>query len=126
MKPTIKILTTTCTGVPMCYHMGILICENGHQVVYNKTPSLANAYGGNIISQPISEFMKGRKLISVRALDMSAEVIKRYACGQKLKKWNAFHFNCEDFVTEAVYADRKSSLRSSNLTICAFALIAML
>lgn len=118
------IIYTTCHNIPACYHVGIAIAEPQGVCIYNNTPTTSNAYGGNVVAQPLADFMQGRSFI--KALSPPAyntELVRQYAYNNRHRVWSASEYNCEDFVNEAIYQQAHSPLRNRFYTAIAAALI---
>lgn len=115
------IIYTTCTNIPLCYHVGIVLFKNGCPYVWNNTPSASNSFGGNVVAQPFAEFMKGRKLLKTEAANITEQDVVSISDRYKAERWNAFRFNCEDYVNEIKTGNRHSRLRALNLCLAATA-----
>lgn len=89
-----------CSNLPFCYHLGIVTNENGRLYVYHNTPTLQNSYGGNIIRQPIEDFLKGRAYIGKKNIPVDMQHLKRYIWNNRQRKWHLGQFNCIRFVDE--------------------------
>lgn len=108
MKPG-TIIITTCKDIPLfCHHIGV-VGKNGE--VWNNTPAKENSIGGNVVRQPIREFMSGRKVIEIHNEVVDVEQIETYAASVMHKRWHPTEFNCEDFVEEAVTGKKYSLLK---------------
>lgn len=107
------IVYTTCTGMPICYHVGIIIYDNGQPMVYNNTPKLKNIVGGNILAQPLDDFFKDRKLINTIPSNVCPDDVRQYSDDMAHHTWDALQYNCEDYVNEIVNGRRYSELRQT-------------
>lgn len=95
------VLTTNCHSYPLiiCKHYGIVAIVDGKLCVFNNTPSKTNRFGGNIVCQPIKEFLAGRKLIKVTPSNIKTEDIVKYCLDRKTYKWTYF-YHCITFLQE--------------------------
>lgn len=103
----------TCTDILICYHIGIVVRDNGELCMYHNTPSKKNQYGGNIVCQPLDSVLKERKVLNVVkcALDCP-DFIKQYSWDNRFRKWDTFKYNCEDYVNDIWRCQRGSVLRT--------------
>lgn len=107
------IIYTSCIGIPLCHHVGIVVFESGYPIIYNNSPRAKNRFGGNIVAQPITEFMKGRTFIKTVSAPNCSDVVRKYSYEKRYERWNALSFNCEDYVNDVMYCSRKSQLRNT-------------
>ena len=107
------VIFTTCHNIPLCYHLGIVIFEDGLPIVYNNTPNKKNKFGGNIVAEPLNEFFKNRKFIKIDSIGICPNYVREYSYQNRLEKWNALYFNCEDYVNDIIHCQRKSKLRNT-------------
>lgn len=107
------IIYTTCTGMPICYHVGIIIYDNGKPMVYNNSPKLKNIVGGNILAQHLDDFFKDRRLIQKISTNVDPDTVRQYSNDMAHHTWDPLFYNCEDYVNEVVYNNRKSELRQT-------------
>lgn len=82
-------------------------------MIYNNTPGAKNMFGGNIVAQPIDVFMKDRTFIKTIPTDNCPAIVREYSYENRFKKWNALFYNCEDYVNEITYCQKKSHLRTT-------------
>jgi S-adenosylmethionine synthetase len=95
------ILVTNCHDYPLlvCKHYGVVAIVNHKLCVFNNTPSKTNRFGGNIVCQPINEFLSERKVIRVEHSNIKTEDIIKYCLPRKKHKWTTF-YNCVKFVKD--------------------------
>lgn len=95
------ILVTNCHDYPLliCKHYGIVAIVNHKLCVFNNTPSRVNKVGGNIVCQPINDFLSDRKVIAVKKTNIKTDEILKYCKPRKNAKWT-MAYNCEKFITE--------------------------
>jgi hypothetical protein len=95
------ILVTNCHDYPLlvCKHYGIVAIVDHKLCVFNNTPSKTNRFGGNIVCQPINEFLADRKVIKVVPSNITTEDIEKYCLPRKKLRWTTF-YNCVKFMNE--------------------------
>jgi len=116
------IVVVSCISIPLCYHVGILVSENGQPFVYHNTPTAKNEAGGNIVAQSFDDFMKNRKVLKTIATDNNPDLVRQHAFENRFKQWDALAYNCEDYVNEVKYCERKSTLRNIALLVAVAAI----
>lgn len=104
------IIYTTCSGLPACYHVGVVVADKGRLCVYHNTPTLKNNWGGNVVAQPLEDFLIDRKVIKIVKAGIQPDIVKQHAFDNRFKKWEVF-YNCEDFVNEAHAGNKGSPFR---------------
>lgn len=110
MKPG-TIIITTCSDIPVfCHHVGVVSVDGQ---VWNNTPAKKNRDGGNVVKQPIGEFMAGRRVIEAVSSEIDLGRLERYAESNSKRKWHPLDYNCEDFVEEAVNGKKFSLLKNT-------------
>lgn len=107
------VVYTDCKGIPLCYHLGIVIDENGNKMVMHNSPSIRNKNGGSVCYEKYENFIKDRNLIKVVSTEISEERILHVSEKYKHAIWDTFDFNCEDFIVEIVEGRKKSDLRDA-------------
>lgn len=105
------IIVATCPEMPICYHVGIVVFENGMPIIYNNTPSAQNMFGGNVVAQPLNQFLKGRKIIRTIPTRCTPGSIEEVALNHRYKKWNHLTYNCEDFISQITNGEQQSPIR---------------
>lgn len=95
------ILVTNCINYPLflCNHFGIIVIVNGRYCVVNNTPSRVNKFGGNIVCQPINDFLKDRNVIRVIHTDINTRKVENYIKKYPNRKWT-LGYNCKTFIDE--------------------------
>lgn len=78
-------------------HTALLVEENNQKVVYHIMPDMWNQYGGNVIVEPLNNFLKGREIVAVRPLTTSPEQIRNFAMANATRIYDKIYFNCEHF-----------------------------
>lgn len=102
-----KLIKAECNNIyPLCIHYGFLV---GNMVIHN-TPSKENAYGGNIIIEPYSDFEKDREIFSIEDVNIPEQQILDYYERNKSKKFNAITFNCQQFVNDVLSGKKGLSI----------------
>lgn len=96
IKPGNILIVTT--NLPFVKHIGICVTLNNELYVLHNTPSKFNVYGGNVIFEPLTEFMNQRKILKIIECYISNEFIVSNSMMYKFHKWDAKFFNCENFI----------------------------
>ena len=92
------------------FHRGIILMKKGVPYVYHNTPTKTNPFGGNILLEPLSEYLAaGRKMLSVESTNMTRKELLARNEWLKTKKFHWFEFNCEHYVSGMVDGEPKSS-----------------
>lgn len=95
------ILITNCINYPLilCNHFGIVVVVDGKYCIFNNTPSRVNKFGGNIVCQPISDFLNNRKVIRTIHTNITTSQVERYVKQNPSRKWS-LGYNCNTFIKE--------------------------
>jgi len=93
------IIRRTCP-FPLIIHTGITLVENDQILVCHNTGIKNNQFGGSIIIEPISDFLKLGRITSTKETDISTTQIKLFYEEKKLIRYSALTYNCEDFINE--------------------------
>jgi hypothetical protein len=105
------ILYVSCADFPLCYHLGIIVKDNGNLLIYHNCPENKNRFGGSVVCEKYETFTKNRQVIKVIESKVSKEKIIEVSRKCKKEIWDTFFFNCEDYVLEIVDGHRRSDLR---------------
>lgn len=116
------IIYSTCPDMVLCYHVGILVVDNGKPMVYHNTPMEVNQYGGNIVAQSLNDFTKARKITKVIPAGILPDQVRRYSFENRERKWEVF-YNCEDFVNVIQHGQKRSPLRGLLIAGITFSLL---
>ncbi len=92
------IITASIPSLPFIPHKGILVIINGKGKIYHNTPTLCNVNGGNIVSQPIEDFLKGREILNIEPTGFNSDYINAKTYPLKNKPFDLFSFNCLDYI----------------------------
>ena len=94
------ILTTKCNDWPdPCRHYGIICNYNNKLCVFNNTPSKTNRYGGNIVAQPLNEFLSERCILKVERSNIKSQDVIAYCMINRKRKWRIY-YNCGKFIED--------------------------
>lgn len=95
------IITTKCSDYwwPFCKHYGIVTFYNNQICVFNNTPSKVNKTGGNIVAQPIDEFLKERCVKKVERSNIKSKDVICYSLARKYLKWT-MAYNCVRYIED--------------------------
>jgi hypothetical protein len=105
------ILYVSCADFPLCYHLGIVVKENGKLLIYHNCPENRNRFGGSVVCEDYQAFTTKRQVIKVIESNVSKEKIIEVTRKCKKESYDTFFFNCEDYVLEIVDGHRRSDLR---------------
>lgn len=90
------------------HHVGVVLIDENGAFVYHNTPGVVNEFGGGVVRESLSAWIKLRALIKVERTGVSAEQIRKVVDQVKQEKYNATYFNCEHFV-KMIVAGKKES-----------------
>ena len=107
------VIYTNCIGNGLCYHLGICYKKGGKVLIFHNAPTNANKYGGTVVYEKWSEFIKGREIYKITKTNAKNRDILRVSKRCKHEIWDTFFFNCEDYVAEIVDGERCSDLRDA-------------
>lgn len=107
------IIYTSCADFPVCYHLGIVVCDGNKKVIYHNSPENKNKFGGNIVAESYENFTKNRQVLKIVETKVQKSRIIEVSNKSKLETWDTFFFNCEDFILEIVDGHRRSDLRDT-------------
>jgi hypothetical protein len=102
------IIKTTC-HIPMCFHLAVIYVIDDKVYVFNNAPSKSNVFGGNIVFQPIEEFLSDRRLIETYSSPLTERDILNYTNTNKKRKWDDINYNCETYVNEMMGKDKTTT-----------------
>ena len=105
------ILYVSCADFPLCYHLGIVVKDNGRLKIYHNSTDTKNRYGGSLVCESYETFTTKRQVIKVIESKVSKERILDVSRKCKKETYDTFFFNCEDYVLEIVDGHRRSDLR---------------
>jgi len=91
-------IITTSVNIPGVQHLGITIILNGTLHVIHNTPTRKNIFGGNIVVEPLNEFLIGRKITNQVHTYITTNFIVQRAFDVSAIKFDAYSFNCEHFI----------------------------
>ena len=94
------IITTKCNDWPdPCRHYGIVCNYDNKLCVFNNTPSKVNKCGGNIVAQPLNEFLSKRHVLKVNRSNIKSKGVIAYCLKNRFRKWAIF-YNCSKFIED--------------------------
>ena len=95
------IITTKCSDYmwPFCKHYGIVANYNNQLCVFNNTPGKTNSAGGNIVAQPLNEFLKERCIMKVEGSNIKSKDVICYSLDRKNVKWT-MGYNCVKYIED--------------------------
>ena len=105
------ILYVSCADFPLCYHLGIVVKDNGKLLIYHNCPDNKNRFGGSVVCENYENFTTKRQVIKVIKSNVTKEKILKVTRKCKKETYDTFFFNCEDYVLEIVDGHRRSDLR---------------
>jgi hypothetical protein len=95
------IITTKCSDYmwPLCKHYGIVTNYNNKMCVFHNSPGKFNSAGGNIVAQPLNEFLKERCVMKVDRSNIKSKDVIKYSIDRKYIKWN-MGYNCVKYIED--------------------------
>jgi hypothetical protein len=101
------IIITKCNDWPWpCKHYGIVGNYNNRLCVFNNTPSKTNSYGGNVVAQPLHDFLAERCILQVNKSNIKSADILDYCKIVKNKRWT-MDYNCVRFIEDIKQLEKK-------------------
>jgi hypothetical protein len=89
--------------LPILYHYALVEKQNDTLYIYHLQTDKINSNGGNLICEPLEEYIKGKDIISVSKTELNSSDLKQMYNSLKGLKYDFINFNCEhyvNFVTE--------------------------
>lgn len=94
------IVICSVNDMPLIKHYGIIINQGGKDLVAHNSPDNKNRYGGTVVIEPYTMFVKSRKLINAIITNASEGEILNCCRENKTKKFDSLAFNCFQFVNQ--------------------------
>jgi hypothetical protein len=91
-------IITTTVNVPGVKHLGISILINNEIYIVHNSPGSKNIFGGNVIVEPYSNFLIGRKIKSFQNTYLTTDHIINKTFDVSSIKFDSVTFNCEHFI----------------------------
>lgn len=91
--------------LPILYHYGIIEKQGDELYIYHNQTDKVNSNGGNLICEPLNNYIKGKDIISVTKTNLNSNDLKQMYNTLKGLKYDFINFNCEHFVNFA--SDKK-------------------
>jgi len=113
------LITAKVADLPFIYHSGIVVKFGELVAVYHNSPGTVNNQGGNVVFEPLHEWLNGREIIAIQPTYLTADYIREQSEKLADKKFNVFGFNCEHYV----YLLRDNYAQSPQLYWFAFVLL---
>lgn len=117
MRETVKtgdVIYSSCTDINMpCRHSGIVFEHNFEKFVLHNTPDGRNRHGGSVIADRLDEFVKDREIYEIVRTNVGKSRILEVYNKNRGRIWDAFSFNCEDFVSQIVHRESLSDVRDA-------------
>lgn len=93
------IITATISGNPYYRHKGIILIEKGKVMVAHNTPARKNNAGGNVLVEPLDDFLAaGRSIVSRNPSGITQEQIIKAVEAIRKARFHFLDFNCRDFI----------------------------
>jgi len=87
--------------LPIIYHYGIIEKTGNDIFIIHNQPDKINSKGGNVIKEPLENWIKGRDIVSFEKTDLNTKDLKELYNNLKNYKYDFINFNCEHFVNFA-------------------------
>jgi hypothetical protein len=84
--------------LPIIHHYGIIQEKGDGLYIYHLQPDKKNSDGGNLVCEPLQNYMIGRDVVSVIKTDVTSYDIEKMFEALKKYKYDFIGFNCEHFV----------------------------
>jgi len=112
----------TAKSNPFIFHYGIVEKNSEGIFIIHNHPDRINSKGGNVVKEPLEEWIKGRDIISVEKTDLKTDDIEKLYQTLKKYKYDFINFNCEHFVN---FAKNKNYVSPQILRITSVLLIGL-
>ena len=86
------VIYTNCIGNGLCYHLGIVYKTKKHLLVFHNAPTNSNKYGGTVIFENLSDFLKGREIFKITSTLAKNNDILEISKKCKYEVWDTFFF----------------------------------
>lgn len=96
-------------GLGLIYHYGIIEKSKGDVFIIHNHPDKINSKGGNVVKEPLKDWIKGRHIISVEKTNLKTSEVRELYEYLKPYKYDFMNFNCEHFVNFAKGSKYRSS-----------------
>ena len=85
-------------NIPFIYHYVIVFREHGELFIYHNQPDKINKYGGSLIREPFTEYIKGKEIVAVENLNTSYNNFSEIFDVLMTEKYDVFKNNCEHYI----------------------------
>jgi hypothetical protein len=83
---------------PILYHYGIIQEKADGLHIYHLQPDKKNSDGGNLICEPLHQYVVGKDIVSVIKTEVTSHDLEQMYEALKKYKYDFIGFNCEHFV----------------------------
>lgn len=84
--------------LPLLYHYGIVEKQGDELFIYHMQTDKINQNGGNLICEPLQNYIKGKDIISVTKTNLNSKDLSKMYESLKGYKYDFINFNCEHYV----------------------------
>jgi len=92
------VIKASVKAFPLLFHYGIVTLEYDEIFVHHNTPTQKNVSGGNVIKEPLANFLKSRTVSKVIPTGHSCNFINETSQSLAKRRFNLLSFNCEHFI----------------------------
>lgn len=94
---------------PMISHIGIVVVEDENNAfIYHNTPTMCNEYNGNIVCEPIKNWLNNRIVLSVQKSGLDKDMIIELSNDLATEPYDVFMWNCEHYISYLKNGVKKS------------------
>ena len=84
--------------LPILYHYGIVEKQGDDLFIYHMQTDKINKNGGNLICEPLQNYIKGKDIISATSTNLNSKDLSKMYESLKGYKYDFINFNCEHYV----------------------------
>jgi hypothetical protein len=93
------IIRSTAADMPHVTHTGLVLAKDDKVLIAHNTPMRKNAHGGNILVEPLEDFLAtGRTITGYSTTKLTYERIMAAVAELKSTPFHPLNFNCNDFI----------------------------
>lgn len=92
------LITGRVKSLPFIFHKGLVVKEHDGLYVWHNTPMYSNEFGGSVVKETLSEWLKSREISKTENTNLDTKNIESTSLKMKDKTFDVLTFNCEQYV----------------------------
>jgi len=92
------LITARVKALPLLFHRGLVVKDKEEVYVWHNTPMYKNEFGGSVIKETLSEWLKSREIHKCENTNLDNNKIESMSLEMKEKPFHILDFNCEHYV----------------------------